>query len=102
MIVEQEAELVKDIGGQAVGLVEDEQEIAALAGQVGQGGAKLGQEAIEGVSGFDLEGEQDLAVEGGDLEIGVGQVSDGIEVAVEGVDEGAQSGRLVKPMELPP
>ena len=42
MVVEQEAELIKNVRRQAVSLVEDEQEVTALAGQVGQGGAQLG------------------------------------------------------------
>ncbi len=91
LFVEQEAELVKDIGRQAVSFVDAKrkQEGPALAGQVGQGGTKLRQEAIEGVGRFDLQGEENLAVESGDLEMGVGQVGDGVEVAVEGMDEGA-------------
>lgn len=73
-----------------MGLIEDEQEIAALASQVGQGGTELRQEAVEGVSRFNLESQENLTVEGGHLEVGVGQVSDRIEVAVEAMDEGAQ------------
>ena len=57
LVVEEEAELVEDVGGQAMGFIENEQEIAALAGQVGEGGAKLRQEAVEGVGRFDLKGQ---------------------------------------------
>ena len=98
VVVEQETELVEDVVGQAVGFVEDEQGVTALASQVGQGGAQLRQEAVEGVSGFDLQGEQDLRVEGGDFEVRIGQVDEGVEVVVEGVDEGAQGGGFVKPI----
>jgi len=94
LVVEQEAELVEDVRRQAMGLIKDEQEGTALAGQVGQGGAQLGQEAVEGVSWLDLQGQQDLAVEGGQLELGVGQISDRKQVVVEAVDKGAQGGGL--------
>jgi len=42
VIVEEEAELVEDVWGQAMGFIEDEQEITALASQVGEGGVELG------------------------------------------------------------
>ena len=73
-----------------MGLVDDEEDEAALAGEVGEGGVELGEEAEEAEGGLDLEGEEDLAVEGGDGEVGVGEVDDGVEVAVEGVGEGTQ------------
>jgi hypothetical protein len=82
LVVEEKAELVEDVGGQAMGFIDNEQEIASLASQIGQGGAKLRQEAVEGVGRFDLEGQEDLAVEGGDLEMRVGQVSDRKQVTV--------------------
>jgi hypothetical protein len=72
-----------------MGFIDNEQEIAPLAGQIGQGGAELRQEAVESVGRFDLEGQEDLAVESGDLEMRVGQVSDRKEVTVQGVDKGA-------------
>ena len=89
MVIEEETELVEDIRGEAVGFVDNEQEIAPLAGEIGQGGTELRQEAVESVGRFDLEGQEDLAVEGGDLEMRVGQVSDRKQVAVQGVDKGA-------------
>jgi hypothetical protein len=48
----------------------------------------LRQQAGEAESGLGLEGEQDLMVEGGGGEVGIGEVDDGVEVAVEGVGEG--------------
>ena len=89
LVVEEKAELVEDVGGQAMGFIDNEQEIASLAGEIGQGGAKLRQEAVEGVGWFDLKGQEDLAVKGGDLEMRVGQVSDRKQVTIQGVDKGA-------------
>ena len=77
-----------------MGLVDDEQDVAALAGQVLEGGAELGQETHEAEGRFDLKGEKDLAVEGGDAEVGVGQVDDGVDVAVQGLGEGPGGGRF--------
>jgi hypothetical protein len=94
LLVEQEAELVEEIRREEMGLVDDEQDVAAFAGQVEEGDLELGEEAREGEGGFDLQGEEDLAVEGGDFEEGVGQINQGIEVAVEGVGKGADGGRF--------
>jgi len=47
VVVEQEAELVEDIGRQAVSLVEDEQEVTTLAGQVGQGVRSWGRRRLK-------------------------------------------------------
>ena len=38
-------------------LVDDEQDVSALASQVVEGGAELRQEAVEGVGRFDLQGQ---------------------------------------------
>ena len=57
MVIEEETELVEDIRGEAVGFVDNEQEIAPLAGQIGEGGAELRQEAVEGVGRFYLKGQ---------------------------------------------
>jgi hypothetical protein len=35
-----------------------------------------------------------LAIEGGDREVGIGEVDDGVEVAIERVSEGAEGGGL--------
>ena len=71
-----------------MGFINDEQDIAALASQVVEGGAKLRQETGKTESGYDLESEQDFVVEGGDAEMWVGQVDQGIKVAVEGLCKG--------------
>ena len=57
LVVKEKAELVEDVGRQAMGFIDNEQEIAPLAGEIGQGGAKLRQEAVEGVGRFDLKGQ---------------------------------------------
>ena len=72
-----------------MGLVDEEENIAAFARQVLEGGPELGQEAQEAKSRFDLQGEEDFAVEGTDAEMGLGQIDDGIDVAVQGPGEGA-------------
>jgi hypothetical protein len=51
----------------------------------------LREETGKAESRVRLEGEQDLVVEGSDGEMGVGEVDDGVEIAVEGVGEGAES-----------
>ena len=92
LAVEEEAQLVEQFGRQQVGLVDDKEHVAALAGQVVERSAELGQEAHEAKGRFYLEGEQDFAVEGADAEMGIGQVDDGIDVAVQGLGEGAGGG----------
>ena len=57
LVVEEEAELVEDVGRQTMGFVEDEQEVASLPGQVSEGGVKLRQQPVEGVGRFDLKGQ---------------------------------------------
>ena len=47
LVVEQEAQLVKEFRWQEVGFVDDEQDIAALASEVVKGGAQLRQETSE-------------------------------------------------------
>ena len=92
--VEQETQLVEQLRRQQVGFVDDEEDVATLAGQILKGGAELGQEAHEAKSGLDLKGEEDFAVEGGNGEVGVGQVDDGVDVVVQGLGEGAGGGRF--------
>jgi hypothetical protein len=94
VVVEEEAELVEEVWGQEVGLVDDEEDMASLAGQVLEGGAELGQHADEAEGRLGLEGEEDVAVEAGGREVGVGEVDDGVEVTVKGVGEGAGGGGL--------
>jgi hypothetical protein len=74
--------------------VDDEENETALAGQVVEGGAELRQEAHETEGWFDLESEEDLTVEGRDAQVGIGEVDDGIEIAVEGLSESTDSGGL--------
>ena len=50
----------------------------------------MGEEASEAESRFGLEGEQDLMVESSGRQMRIGEVNDGIEIAVEGVGEGAK------------
>jgi hypothetical protein len=92
--VEQEAELFEQIRGELVGLINDEDRTAALTVGVVEGIAELGQHLAEGVSRFNLKAQQDLAIEDGGIEMGIGQVNDGEELAVEGMSESAQSSRL--------
>ena len=74
-------------------LVDDENSVAALAGEVGEGSAELREETSKAKGGFSLESEKDLTIESSDGEMGVGEVDDGVEIAVEGVGEGAE-GRM--------
>jgi hypothetical protein len=55
---------------------------------------ELGEAAAEAKGRLDLQANQDLAIEGRDREVGVGEIDDAINVAVEGVGEGAESGGL--------
>jgi hypothetical protein len=77
-----------------MGFVDDEQDIAALACQVMERGTELWEKAHKAESRLNLEGEEDFAVECGDTEVRVGQVDQGVEVAVESLGKGADSGRL--------
>jgi len=77
-----------------VGFVDDEQDVAALAGQVVEGGAELREETHKAESRFHLESQEDFAVEGGDAQVGIGEIDDGIEIVVEGLGKGADGGRF--------
>jgi hypothetical protein len=83
LVVEQETQLVEQLGRQQMSLIDDQEHIAALAGQVLEGAPELGQEAHEAEGRFDLKGEEDFAVESGDAEMRVGQIDDGVDVAVQ-------------------
>ena len=72
-------------------LIDDEEGEAALAGEFGEGSAELGKETGKAEGRVRLESEQYLVVEGSDGEMGVGEVDDGVEIAVEGMGEGAES-----------
>jgi hypothetical protein len=97
LVVKQKTELVEDVVGEQVSFVDDEENGAALAGQIGKSGAKLRQEAGEAEGRLGLEGEQDLVIEGGGGQVGIGEVDDSEEVAVEGMGEGAEGGRFAGP-----
>jgi hypothetical protein len=90
--VEQKTKLVEEVRGELVGLINDEQGTAALTEGVVEGIAELGQHLTEGVSGFNLKAKQDLPIENGGVEIGISEVNDGKELAVEGMGESTQSG----------
>jgi hypothetical protein len=77
-----------------VGLVDDEKGEAALASEIGEGSTELREETGKAEGRVSLEGKQDLVVEGDDGEMGVREVDDGVEIAVEGMGEGAESSRL--------
>jgi hypothetical protein len=72
LVVEQEAQLVKELRWQEVRFIDDEEDVAALAGQVVEGRAELREETHKTKGRFDLESEQELTVECGDAEMGVG------------------------------
>ena len=52
IVVEQEAELVKEVRGKLVGFIDDQQHEAPFAGELLEGIVQLGLEATEGISGF--------------------------------------------------
>ena len=70
--------------------VDDEQDVAPLAGEFGQGALQLRLELEEVVGGLDLESGQDLAVERSDRQVRVGEIDDVVDVAVERLSESAQ------------
>jgi hypothetical protein len=84
--------LIEQFGRQQVSFVDDEENVAALASQIVKGCAKLGWKAQEAIRWFDLEGEEDLAVEGSDTQVGVGKVHDSIDMGIERLGEGPGGG----------
>jgi hypothetical protein len=74
--------------------VDDEEDVAALARQVGEGSVELREEPKEAKGRLCVKLEENLAVEGDDGEVRIGEVNDGIDVAVEGVGKGAQGSRF--------
>jgi hypothetical protein len=94
LVVEQEAQLVKEFRWQEVRFIDDEEDVAALACQVVESGAELGQETYKAEGGFDLQGEEDFAVECGDAEVRIGEINNGVQVAVESLSEGTHGGRF--------
>jgi hypothetical protein len=77
-----------------MGFVDDEEDKAALAGEVGEGSVELRKETEEAKGRLCVELEEDLAVEGDDGEVRIGEVNEGIDVAVEGMGEGAEGSRF--------
>jgi hypothetical protein len=74
--------------------VDDEEDVAALARQVGEGSVELREEPKEAKGRLCVKLEENLAVEGDDGEVRIGEVNDGIDVEVEGVGKGAQGSRF--------
>jgi hypothetical protein len=92
IVVEQEAELVKKIGGQEMSLVDDEEGEAIFAGQGMESLLELGEQAVKGMGRFKLEGQEDVGIQGGDIEAGIGQINQGMEGVVKGLDKGTNGG----------
>jgi len=88
--VEQEAKLVEEVRRELVGFINDEQGAATLTVSVVEGIMELGEHSAEIKSGFNLKAKQDLAIKGSGLEMRIGEINDGKEMAVEGVGEGPQ------------
>jgi hypothetical protein len=86
--------LVEEKRRKKVGLVDDEESEATFASQVGESDAELGEETSEAEGRLDLESEEELAVEGGDREVRVGEIDDGKEAGVEGMGESAEGSGL--------
>ena len=59
-------------------LVDDEEGEAALAVEVRESSAKLGEETSKAESRLGLEGEQDPMVEGGGRQVRIGEIDDGV------------------------
>jgi hypothetical protein len=92
--VEQESELVEEIRRELVSLINNENGTLALPEGVVEGIMELGQHLAEGVSGLNLKAKQDLTIEDGGVEMRIGEVNDGKELAVEGVCESPQGSRF--------
>lgn len=70
-------------------LVNDEEGEAIFASQGEESLPKLGQQAVKGMGRLKLEGQEDVGIQGGDIEAGIGQVNEGMEGMVKGLDKGA-------------
>jgi hypothetical protein len=60
IVVEQKTELLENVGREQMSLVDDKQNGAPFAGEIGQGSVKLGEQLRKVKQGFGLEGEQNL------------------------------------------
>jgi hypothetical protein len=94
LVIEQEAQLVKEFRWQEVRFVDDEQDVAALAGQVVEGGAELREETHKAESGLYLESKENLPIEGRDAQVRVREIDDGVEIMVEGLCKSADGSRF--------
>jgi hypothetical protein len=72
LVVEQEAELVKEFRGEKMSLVDDEEDETTFASQVREGSTELREKTEEAEGRFGLELEEDLAVKGDDGEVRIG------------------------------
>jgi hypothetical protein len=86
--------LVEEIRRELVSLINNENGTLALPEGVVEGITELGQHLAEGVSGLNLKAKQDLTIEDGGVEMRIGEVNDGKELAVEGVCESPQGSRF--------
>lgn len=75
-----------------MGLVNDEEGETIFAGQGLESLLELGEQAVKGMGRFKLEGQEDVGIQGSDIEAGVGQINQGMEGAVKGLDKGANGG----------
>jgi len=74
--------------------VDDQEHETPPAVEVREGSAKLGEETDEAKGRFGLESEQGLMVESGGRQVRIGEVDDGVDIRVERVGKGAESGGL--------
>jgi len=74
--------------------VDDQEHETTPAVEVREGGAKLREETDEAKGGLGLEGEQGLMVESGGRQVRIGEVDDGVDIRIERVGKGAESGGL--------
>ncbi len=88
---------IRRLGGGNVGGLNTYREVgawSALAVGIVEGITELGQHLAEGVSRYNLKAKQDLTIEDGGVEMGIGQVNDGKELAVERLSESPQGSGL--------
>jgi hypothetical protein len=94
IIIEQKTELLEDVGREQMSFVDDEQNAASFAGEIGERGVKLRQQLRKVKQRFGLKSEQNLGVQGNDGEARVGKIDDGVDVGIEGAGKGTEGGRF--------
>jgi hypothetical protein len=94
IVIEQKTQLFEDVGREQVSLVDDEQNAASFAGEIGERGVKLRQQLGKVKQRFGLEREQNLRVQGNDGKPGVGKIDDGVNVGIEGMGKSTQGSRF--------